>query len=31
VPDTNSYGSWLDSCGNINDDWRNLCTIPDNA
>ena len=31
VPDTTSYGSWLDDCGNINNDWRNLCTIPDNG
>ena len=31
VPDSSSYSDWLDSCGNINNDWRNLCTIPDNG
>jgi len=31
VPDYISYGDWLDTCGNIQNDWRNLCTIPDNG
>ena len=31
VPDTDVHGSWLDTCGNINSDWRNLCTVPDNG
>lgn len=31
VPDASSYGTWMDSCGNINSDWRNLCTVPDNG
>ena len=31
VPDMDSYANWLDDCGNINNDWRNLCTIPDNG
>ncbi len=31
VPDDQSYSDWLDTCGNINEDWRNLCTIPDNG
>ncbi len=31
VPDDSSYANWLNECGNINSDWRNLCTIPDNG
>lgn len=31
VPDDSSYADWLDTCGNVNNDWRNLCTIPDNG
>jgi hypothetical protein len=31
VPDHLSYPSWFDECGNINSDWRNLCTVPDNG
>ena len=30
VPDMYLYPDWLGSCANINQDWRNLCTIPDN-
>ncbi len=30
VPDMYMYPDWLGACGNINLDWRNLCTIPDN-
>jgi hypothetical protein len=36
VPDNNEVGSsptaaptWLDRCGRIQSDWRNLCVIPD--
>jgi hypothetical protein len=31
VPDDASYAGWMDECGNVNNDWRNLCTIPDNG
>jgi hypothetical protein len=31
VPDHLSYPDWFDDCGNINSDWRNLCTVPDNG
>ncbi len=30
VPDMFNYPEWLGACANINLDWRNLCTIPDN-
>jgi len=30
VPDMYNYPEWLGACSNINLDWRNLCTIPDN-
>jgi hypothetical protein len=29
VPDTQAHSDWLDACGNIQQDWRSLCTIPD--
>jgi hypothetical protein len=31
VPDYLAHANWLDSCGNTNVDWRNLCTVPDNG
>lgn len=31
VPDHLSYPDWFDECGNINSDWRSLCTVPDNG
>lgn len=31
VPDVDTHGNWLDSCGNINSDWRTLCSVPDNG
>ena len=31
VPDHLSYPDWFDDCGNINSDWRTLCTVPDNG
>jgi hypothetical protein len=29
VPDISQWNSWMNSCGNLNDDWRNLCVVPD--
>ncbi len=29
VPDSTTYPNWLDNCSNYNQDWPNLCTVPD--
>jgi hypothetical protein len=29
VPDAGNNPNWLDNCGNIQNDWTNLCVIPD--
>lgn len=29
VPDSATYPNWLDNCGNVSQDWTNLCTVPD--
>jgi len=28
IPDDNSYPGW-NSCGNLQNDWMNLCVVPD--
>jgi hypothetical protein len=30
VGDGTSQPHWFDRCGNISQDWVNLCTVPDN-
>jgi len=29
VPDSFDNPNWLDSCSNIQNDWTNLCVVPD--
>lgn len=28
-PDDNAYPSWNNSCGSLQNDWMNLCVVPD--
>ena len=28
-PDDSSYPGWSSSCGNLQNDWANLCVVPD--
>jgi hypothetical protein len=29
IPDSSTYPEWRNDCGNISQDWTNLCTVPD--
>lgn len=29
VPDQDLYPNWLAKCGNLANDWQNLCVVPD--
>lgn len=29
VPDQNQYPTWFDACSQLQNDWAQLCTVPD--